>query len=464
MNNYQTTPSPLPVFSPPLSAALRAGTLTPGERYAPSPTVKRLKKILEQQQEQQSPLARLSLEKIRLINYQYALLFNKTRQRTRETSSSTTTSSLETASSSTAAKIKQWFWAQQQLTNTKATHPPKPISYHTTEPSSFAKPKFPLVLCHGLLGFDVLGPAALGLTYFRGVREALEERGVEVHVAKVPSCASIEERAKTLAEFIETRLPGRTVNLIGHSMGGLDSRFMITHLKPTSFKVASLTTIGTPHRGSAFADYLLLDVLGRECWLAALPNRQYIREEVCADASIAGQHLSTFLQISKSLGLPGGGQAFVELTSERMHLFNQSTADVDGVAYFSYGAACEPSFASPFRLPWGVVYEREGVTPIFISSSPFLFLRRLTLSLTTGPNDGLVSVASAQWGSYLGTLDNVNHAELVGWVEPWKTLTKKQIKHRIPSDEHQPHQQHSGQFKVVPFYLQVVDSLAKKGF
>lgn len=179
--------------------------------------MKRLKKILEQQQEQQSPLARLSLEKIRLINYQYALLFNKTRQRTRETSSSTTTSSLETASSSsettgqdfqaqqpsisTAAKIKQWFWAQQQLTNTKATHPPKPISYHATEPSSFAKPKFPLVLCHGLLGFDVLGPAALGLTYFRGVREALEE----VLIPPFFSSKKKETKIKMNTNFTEGR-------------------------------------------------------------------------------------------------------------------------------------------------------------------------------------------------------------------------------------------------------------------
>jgi hypothetical protein len=50
-----------------------------------------------------------------------------------------------------------------------------------------------------------------------------------------------------------------------------------------------------------------------------------------------------------------------------------------------------------------------------------------------GPNDGLVSVASAQWGSYLGTLDNVNHAELVGWVEPWKTLTTKHINKHVSS-------------------------------
>ena len=33
-----------------------------------------------------------------------------------------------------------------------------------------------------------------------------------------------------------------------------------------------------------------------------------------------------------------------------------------------------------------------------------------------GPNDGLVSVQSAQWGTYLGTLRNANHLDLVGWT------------------------------------------------
>ncbi|OAV89674.1 hypothetical protein PTTG_07111 [Puccinia triticina 1-1 BBBD Race 1] len=425
-----------PILSTPLSAVLRAGGLSPGTRYSPSPTVKSLRRILEQQ-DQKTRLP--PLERIRLINSQYSLLFNTAQHTVHSRDSSAESSVIPLAEpvpeqpdtpTTAASRIRRWF----RLTRTQDDNSIQPgprsataelqsiISYSNTDPAPFTKPKFPLVLCHGLLGFDVLGPAALGLSYFRGVREALEERGVEVHVAKVPACASIEERAKTLAQFIESRLAGRTVNLIGHSMGGLDSRFLITHLQPTSFKVASLTTIGTPHRGSAFADYLLLDVLGR-------------------------QHLPTFLQISKTLGLPGGGQAFVELTSEQMAAFNKTTPDVEGTAYFSYGATCEPSFASPFRPPWGVVFEREG------------------------PNDGLVSVASAQWGTYLGTLRNVNHAELVGWVEPWRT-SKKQLATLVPlhsDDAHhqdqQCHQHHqTDQFQVVPFYLQVVDSLAKKGF
>lgn len=33
-----------------------------------------------------------------------------------------------------------------------------------------------------------------------------------------------------------------------------------------------------------------------------------------------------------------------------------------------------------------------------------------------GPNDGLVSVASSQWGEYKGTLVGVNHLDLINWT------------------------------------------------
>ena len=68
----------------------------------------------------------------------------------------------------------------------------------------------------------------------------------------------IETRAKAICEQIIERFPGREVNLIGHSMGGLDARYLVTHLQPEAFTVKTLTTIATPHRGSAFADYLLV--------------------------------------------------------------------------------------------------------------------------------------------------------------------------------------------------------------
>lgn len=229
-------------------------------------------------------------------------------------------------------------------------------------------PKYPIVFCHGLFGFDMLGPAAikpLQFSYWIGVKEALEAVGAEVMIGRVPASASIEERAKVLCEQIETTFPGRDVNLIGHSMGGLDGRFLISHLKPTTFRVRSLTTISSPHRGSSFADYMLEDVVGRS-------------------------HVPQLLSVLSAIGLPGGGKAFDDLTIKKMAQFNQETPDDPKVKYFSYGAQFEAGWSNPFRIPWGIVTEREG------------------------PNDGLVSVESAKWGEYKATLLNVNHLDLIG--------------------------------------------------
>lgn len=109
-----------------------------------------------------------------------------------------------------------------------------------------------------------------------------------------------------LCELIEQTFPGREVNLIGHSMvrshsllspiwltdsqGGLDARFLISQLKPTTFKVKSLTTIATPHRGSSFADFLLEDLIGRS-------------------------QVPALLGLMSSVGVPGGGKAFDDLTT-----------------------------------------------------------------------------------------------------------------------------------------------------
>lgn len=82
-------------------------------------------------------------------------------------------------------------------------------------------------------------------------------------VAAVPPSGSIEARAARLADDIAQKAQGKPVNIIAHSMGGLDSRYMISRLKPGNIEVVSLTTIATPHRGSAFADYMF-DAIGRE--------------------------------------------------------------------------------------------------------------------------------------------------------------------------------------------------------
>lgn len=82
-------------------------------------------------------------------------------------------------------------------------------------------PKYPLVFCHGLLGFDYIGPTSLPplqISHWRGIREVLESNGVEVLITRVPATASIADRAAILDEVISEKYEGRKINLIGHSM------------------------------------------------------------------------------------------------------------------------------------------------------------------------------------------------------------------------------------------------------
>lgn len=235
-----------------------------------------------------------------------------------------------------------------------------------------ATPKHPIVLAHGLMGFDELrlaGSLLPGLQYWRGITEALRANGCEVIIAHVPPSASIEDRAARLSECIEAKAAGKKVNIIAHSMGGLDSRYMISRLKPENVKVLSLTTVASPHRGSAFADFVMKQV---------------------------GPIFSPkFWQSLDSMGISTG--AFDQLTRRYMlEEFNPKTPDDPSVRYFSYGAVKQPTLWSPFRQPGRIVRMKEG------------------------ENDGLVSVGSAKWGTYKGTLVDVSHLDLINWTNRMK--------------------------------------------
>ncbi|KAI6104078.1 alpha/beta-hydrolase [Pisolithus croceorrhizus] len=236
---------------------------------------------------------------------------------------------------------------------------------------NFRAPKAPVVFCHGLLGFDyvTIGPAIapLQVSHWRGIKEVLQDNGCEVLITCVPATSSPVDRAKVLEKTISETYPGRAVHLIGHSMGGIDCRYLITHLTQRSFSVLSLTSIVTPHRGSSFANHFL---------------------------SLTGAHLPAVLALLEFLPNGGGdGKAFECLTLEAMEEFNKNTPNVDDVRYFSWGAEYKPGLFDAWKCPHSIIYAKEG------------------------PNDGFVSVRSARWGTYLGTLKDVNHLDLVGWTD-----------------------------------------------
>ena len=80
-----------------------------------------------------------------------------------------------------------------------------------------ATPKNPIILSHGLLGFDELSLAGSyfpKVHYWRGITEALRANGIEVITASVPASASIEERAAKLSDDILKKAHGKSVNII----------------------------------------------------------------------------------------------------------------------------------------------------------------------------------------------------------------------------------------------------------
>ena len=121
-------------------------------------------------------------------------------------------------------------------------------------PLTCARLDAPVVLAHGLFGYDRIGLGRLTLSsYFRGIPGSLRAGGNLVLVTRVPPIAGVKLRARALARAIDLAFPGRPVHVSGHSMGGLDARPL--RADPAwAGRVLSLTTVGTPHLGSAIAD------------------------------------------------------------------------------------------------------------------------------------------------------------------------------------------------------------------
>ncbi|KAK0707583.1 Alpha/Beta hydrolase protein [Lasiosphaeris hirsuta] len=266
-------------------------------------------------------------------------------------------------------------------------------------------PKYPIVLAHGLLGFVELklaGSYLPSIHYWHGIKEALSAHKIEVITASVPPSSSIEERAAKLAKDIEAQAQGRSVNIIAHSMGGLDARYMVSQLRPKGVDVKSLVTVATPHHGSSFADFLLDE--------------------------IGSHNLPRLYDIWKrATGFETG--AFSQLTRRYMvDEFNPKTPDDPNVRYFSYGAmvVSRPPLLSPFRQSHRLLTRLEG------------------------PNDGLVSIESSKWGTYKGTLLGVNHLDLINWSNRFRYAIRKAM--GKPQS-----------FNAIAFYLDIADMLAEEG-
>src|SRR4051812_5579326 len=95
---------------------------------------------------------------------------------------------------------------------------------------SVATLRAPVVLVHGLFGFDRIGIGPAALHYFPRVAAQLESAGNRVLVPSLSPTCGVQRRAFELKKYINRYSPGEPVHLIAHSLGGLDARWMISRL------------------------------------------------------------------------------------------------------------------------------------------------------------------------------------------------------------------------------------------
>jgi triacylglycerol lipase len=221
------------------------------------------------------------------------------------------------------------------------------------------KLRAPVVLVHGLFGFDAFRTFDVELIpYFRGIQRYLGRPGNRVYTARLSPTGRLKRRAVQLRQYLDRVAPDGPVHLIAHSMGGLDSRYAIARLGAAD-RVLTLTTLGTPHRGTSFADW------GLTRW-------------------------GMLLQPSK-LAYFRPVPALLDLTTEACRRFNELTPDAPGVRYFSVAGRYGGRWWMPtWRFAAKVIAEREG------------------------DNDGLVSVESARYGETFDLWDG-DHMSLVNW-------------------------------------------------
>jgi len=265
--------------------------------------------------------------------------------------------------------------------------------------------RYPIVLVHGVGFRDIKH-----LNYWGRIPAALEERGARIFYGSQDSLGSIESNALQLkARVLEIldETGAEKVNLIGHSKGGLDSRYMISLGMQDC--VASLTTLATPHHGSVSVDKLLStpDFIVR---IVAFFCNVWTR--VVGDKS------------------PDTYRMFQQLTTRFASEFNAATPDMPGVFYQSFAFAM--SRPTSDMLLW----------------IPHLFVRHFE-----GECDGLITPKSATWGEFRGivrgsTNRGISHCDEVD-------LRRRRFS-KAEKDGHIS--------DIVTLYIDIVEDLKNRGF
>jgi triacylglycerol esterase/lipase EstA (alpha/beta hydrolase family) len=197
-------------------------------------------------------------------------------------------------------------------------------------------PTLLIVFVHGLFGWgDERNIALWPKEYWYGVQRFVQKEfgsrpniDLNILAPSLPSLEGIEVRGAHLKAAVlnslRNYLPGTRAHLIAHSRGGLDGRWLIAQ-PGMADKIASLTTIGTAHRGTTFMNltYALLPLFRFSGKLLKL--RETLKRRLGMRSSEFYYH---FLQ-SYDCSAEQMRQAFYPLTIKGAADFNDAYAECE---------------------------------------------------------------------------------------------------------------------------------------
>ena len=259
-----------------------------------------------------------------------------------------------------------------------------------------ATTQFPILLVHGLFGFDRVAGSEL----FLGIKQALRSAGARVFIPYLSATYANEARGEELLLQIDRVLSGTgasRVNLIGHGQGALASRYAAA-LAPG--KVASVTSVSGPNHGSELADFLRK---------ALTPGR--LPEHVAS--RVATLFVDFIALLSGQAQLPHNAiAALAALTTEGVGAFNDKYPQglpkswgskgqelVNGVRYYSWSGTLQDAPGEALR-----------------TADPFqVFCRAFSEYFITeaGQNDGLVGRFSSHLGKVIRSDYPMDHMEAI---------------------------------------------------
>jgi triacylglycerol lipase len=301
--------------------------------------------------------------------------------------------------------------------------------------------RYPVVLVNGL------DASPLFRYSDRIVRTMREAGGHAVFLATLPPYEPPHVRAPLLWRRVKEILVAtgaEKVNLVCHSLGGLDCRYLASpgglrwdlpdEASAMSRAIASVTTIGTAHRGTRVADVAL-----------GLATDHARDETIARLAAIAGDWFSPrTIDEDKHVR-----DALVALSEANAAAFNLDTPDDPAVLYQSWAGVSRPFGVAPPGHDERMVELCDAPgTPRFLRHDHMALPLSAFVDVIGGegdaePSDGFVRVDSAKWGAFRGCIP-ADHMEQLGQ----KNLPDANVQ--------------TG-FDVARFYANVAGDLARRG-